>query len=133
VPLDDVDTALTAGLRDITRGTIGKGRARMRLAREIAFNSSDFDVESFLSLLLGCRADAQTDPNPEISLIDESSAVREDSDAWCASCGHELLLCGRRSIFEGGCKTRQVGRSGQLRQTTGLRLRSLTCTSCRQT
>jgi hypothetical protein len=92
VPLDDVDAPLTAGLRDITRGTIGKGRARMRLSREVALHSSDFDVESFLSLFLGYRADAQADPNPEISLIDESSAVGEDSDAWCASCGHELLL-----------------------------------------
>jgi hypothetical protein len=53
----------------------------MRLSREIALHSSDFDVESFLSLFLGYRADAQADPNPEISLIDESSAVREDGDA----------------------------------------------------
>jgi hypothetical protein len=55
-------------------------------------DSSDFDVESFLRLFLGYRPDAQADPNPEISLIDESSTVREDSDAWCASCGHELIL-----------------------------------------
>jgi hypothetical protein len=81
VPLDDIDAPLTAGLREITRGAIGKGRARMRLSREIALNSSNFDVESFLSLFLGYRADAQADPNPEISLIDESSAVREDGDA----------------------------------------------------
>jgi hypothetical protein len=64
----------------------------MCLSREVALHSSDFDVESFLSLFLGYRADAPADPNPEISLIDESSAVREDSDAWCASCGHKLLL-----------------------------------------
>jgi hypothetical protein len=30
---------------------------------------------------LGYRADVQADPNPEISLIDESSTVGEDSDA----------------------------------------------------
>jgi hypothetical protein len=58
VPLDDVDAPLTAGLRDITRGAIGKGRARMRLSREVALHSSDFDVESVLSLLLGYRANA---------------------------------------------------------------------------
>ena len=92
MPLDNVDAPLTAGLRDITRGAIGKGRARMRLSREIALHSSDFDVESFLSSYLGYCADVQADPNPEISLIDESSAVREDSDAWCACRGHELLL-----------------------------------------
>jgi hypothetical protein len=92
VPLDHVDAPLMAGLRDITRGAIGKGRARMRLSREVALHSSDFNVESFLSLLLGYRADAQAGSNAEISLIDESSAVREDSDACCASCGHELLL-----------------------------------------
>lgn len=44
-------------------------------------HSSDLDVESFLSLLLCYRADAPADPNPEISLIDESSALCEDSDA----------------------------------------------------
>jgi hypothetical protein len=92
VPLDDVDAPLTAGLRDVTRGTISKGRSRTRLSRQIALDSSDFDVESFLSLFLGYRADAQADPNSEISLIDESSAVREDSDAWCACPGYELLL-----------------------------------------
>ena len=64
----------------------------MRLSREVALHSSDFDVESFLSLFLCYRADAQADPDPEISLIDESTAVRKDSDAWCASCSHELLL-----------------------------------------
>jgi hypothetical protein len=58
VPLDDVDAPLPAGLRAITRGTIGKGRARKRLSREVALHSSDFDVESFLSLFLGYRADA---------------------------------------------------------------------------
>src|ERR1700687_4452838 len=94
VPLDDVDAPLTAGLRDIPRGTIGKGRTRMRLSREVALHSSDFDLESFLGLFLGYRADAAAYPNPEISLIDESSTVSEDSDTWCACRGHELLLWG---------------------------------------
>ena len=92
MPLDDPDAPLTAGLRDITRCTIGKGRTRMRLSREVALHSSDFDLESFLSLFLGYRTDPKANPNPEISLIDESTAVREDGDAWCASCGHVLLL-----------------------------------------
>ena len=92
MPLDDVNAPLAAGLRDITRGAIGKGRARMRLSREVALHSSDFDLESFLGLLLCYRADAQADANSEISLIDELLAVREDSDAWCACRGHELLL-----------------------------------------
>ena len=92
MPLNDVDAPLTTGLRDITRSTIGKGRARMRLSREVALHSSEFDLESFLSLFLCDRADAQADPNPEISLVDEPLAVREDSNAWCASCGHKLLL-----------------------------------------
>ena len=68
------------------------GRA-WRLSHEFALHSSDFDLESVLSLFLCYRADAQADANPEISLIDEPSAVREDSDAWCACRGHELLLC----------------------------------------
>ena len=64
----------------------------MRLSREFALHSSDFDLESFLGLLLCYRADAQADANSEISLIDESLAVREDSNTWCACRGHELLL-----------------------------------------
>ena len=64
----------------------------MRLSREVALHSSDFDLESFLSLFLCYRADAQADPNPEISLVDEPLAVREDSNALCASRGHKLLL-----------------------------------------
>ena len=84
----------------------------MRLSREVTLHSSDFDLESFLSLFLGYRADAQADPNPEISLIDESSAVREDSDAWCACRGHELLLWG--SIFEGSCKIGKLSTDGFL-------------------
>ena len=64
----------------------------MRLAREVALHSSDFDLEPFLSLLLCYRADAQSDANSKISLIDESSAVCEDSDAGCTCRGHELLL-----------------------------------------
>ena len=92
VPLDDVDAALTARLCDITRSAIGKGRARMRLSREVALHSSDFDLEPFFSLFLCYGADAQADPNPAISLIDESSAVREDRNARCACRRHELLL-----------------------------------------
>jgi hypothetical protein len=52
----------------------------MRLSRELPLHSSDFDLESFLSLLLCYGADAQSDANSEISLVDESSAVGEDSD-----------------------------------------------------
>ena len=50
--LDDVDAPLTAGLRDITRGATGNGRGRMRLSREVALHTSDFYVESFLSVRL---------------------------------------------------------------------------------
>ena len=64
----------------------------MRLSRQVALHASDFGLQSFLSLFLRYRPDAKADPNPEISLIDESSAVREYSDAWCACRGHELLL-----------------------------------------
>ena len=91
MPLDDFDAPLTAGLREITRGAIGKGRAGMRLSRELALHSSDFDLESFLGLLLCYRADTQADANSEMSLIDESLAVREDSNAWSASRGRKLL------------------------------------------
>ena len=55
-------------------------------------HSSDFDLQPILSLLLCYRADTQSDANPEVSLIDESSTIREDSDAGCACRGHELLL-----------------------------------------
>jgi len=92
MPLNDVDAALTVRLRDITRGAIGKGRTRMRLSREVALHSSEFNLKSFLSLFLCYCADAHADANPEISLVDESSAVGKDSDAWCACCGHRLLL-----------------------------------------
>ena len=64
VPLDDVNAPLTARLLEIARGAIGKGRARMRLSREVALRSGDFDLQSFLSLLLCYRADAQSDPDP---------------------------------------------------------------------
>jgi hypothetical protein len=36
---------------DMTCGAIGKGRARMRLAPDVALDASDFDLEPFLSLL----------------------------------------------------------------------------------
>ena len=108
VPLDDVNAPLTARLLEIARGAIGKGRARMRLSREVALRSGDFDLQSFLSLLLCYRADTQADPNPQISLIDKSSAVREDSDAWCACRGHEFLLWG------GGAFSKAAARPGKL-------------------
>src|SRR5205823_1880715 len=92
VPLDDVNAPLIARLLEIARGAIGKSRVRMRLSREVALHSSDFDLESFLSLFLCYQADAQADANSETSLIDEPSAVLEDRDAWCACRGHELLL-----------------------------------------
>ena len=91
MPLDDVDAAFAVGLRDITRGAIGKGRTRMRLSREVAMHSRDFDLESFLGLFLCYRADAQADSNSPVSLVDESSAVCEDGNAWCACLGHKLL------------------------------------------
>ena len=81
VPLDDVDAPLAAGLREITRGAISKGRARMRLSREVALHSSYFDLKPFFSLFLGYRADAHAYSNPKISLVDESSAVCEDGNA----------------------------------------------------
>ena len=52
------------------------------------------------SLFLCYRTDAKADADPEISLINESSAVREESDAGCACRGHELLQCGAEEIFE---------------------------------
>ena len=74
--LDDVDAPLGAGLCDVARGAIGKGGARLRLSRELALHSSDFDLESFLGLLLCYRADTQADANPEISLVDEPCRPR---------------------------------------------------------
>ena len=96
-----VEAALTVRLRAITRGAIGKGRTCMRLSREVALHSSDFDLEPFLSLVLCYPADAHADANPEISLIDESPAVSENGDAWCACRGHELLLLGG-GVFSDG-------------------------------
>ena len=52
----------------------------MHLSRKVALHSSDFELESFRSLFLCYRADARADPNAEISLVDEPSAVPEDSD-----------------------------------------------------
>ena len=55
----------------------------MRLSLEVALHSSGFDLESFLGLFLCYGADAKTDSDPEVSLVNEQSAVREDGDAWC--------------------------------------------------
>jgi hypothetical protein len=50
----------------------------MRLSREVALHSSDFRLESFLGLFLCYRADAQANPNSQISLVNEPLAVRFD-------------------------------------------------------
>ena len=71
VPLDDVDAPLAGGLCDVARGAIGKSRACMRLSREVAFHSGDFDLESFLALFLRYRADAQAYPNSEVSFVNQ--------------------------------------------------------------
>ena len=84
---DEADTALTARLCNITRVTNGKGPACVRLSSELALHLGNFDLQSFLRLFLIYPTDALADPNPEISFVDESSAVR-----WCASRGHELIL-----------------------------------------
>jgi hypothetical protein len=113
LPLDDVDAALTAGLRDITRGAIGEGRARMRLSRQVALHSSDFDLESFLSLFLGYRADAQANPNPEISpSMNRRPSVRTVMPglrvvAMSSSCRAE-------GIFEGPVSPGKLSTSGLL-------------------
>jgi hypothetical protein len=107
VPLDDVDAALTARLLDIARGAIGEGGARVRLSRKVGLNSSHFDLESFLSLLLGYFADATADPSPKVTLVDEAPAVGEDGNTGRASRRHELLLC------RGGTFSEAVARSGK--------------------
>jgi hypothetical protein len=82
----------------------------MRLARDVALDARHFRAESFLGLLLGYSADTQGDPNSEIALVDESSAVREYGDSRCVCRGHELLLFERRSIFERPDQTASVYR-----------------------
>jgi hypothetical protein len=59
------------------------------------------------SLFLCYRTDAKADADPEISLINEPSAVREDSDAGCACRGHELLQCGAEEHLRKGLATGQ--------------------------
>ena len=60
--LANVDAPLTVRLREITRSGIGEGRGACVLRARSHCTRSDFDVESFLSLILGYRADAQADP-----------------------------------------------------------------------
>ena len=79
MPLDDVNAPLTARLLEIARGAIGKGRARMRLSREVALRSGDFDLQSFLRLFLIYRTDALSDPNSRYLLsmnLRRSAGVR---------------------------------------------------------
>ena len=79
----------------------------MRLSREVALRPSHFDIESFLSLLLCYRTDAQADTDAEVSLVNEQPTVREDGDAGCACLGHELLQCGAEEHFRKGLATGQ--------------------------
>src|SRR5207237_5460963 len=81
-------------------GAIVNGWTLMRLSRYVALHSRHFNLESFLSFLLRYRTDAQTDTNLEISLIDESSSVLEDGDAWCACRDHGLLRWGGEAFSE---------------------------------
>ena len=64
----------------------------MRPSRQLALHSSHLGLQSFLCLFLRYCADAKTDANTEISLIDESAAVYEDRDPWCTRRRDEPLL-----------------------------------------
>jgi hypothetical protein len=83
-------------------------------------HSGDFGVESFLSLFLRYRADAQADPNPEVSFVNESSFVREDSDAGCACRGHELLLWGGGAFSKAAVEPGKLLTSGFLNPSVSL-------------
>ena len=80
----------------------------MRVAREFALKSRHLGTQSVFGLFLSHRADAQADPHPEVSLVDESCAIGEDGDTRRACRGHELLLPRRRSIFEMASEAAQV-------------------------
>jgi hypothetical protein len=62
------------------------------LAFPLVLDPRYLDAKSFLSLFLRDRTDTQADTDAEVSFVNEQPTVRKDSDAWCASCGHELLL-----------------------------------------
>ena len=78
MPLDHIDAALGTRVSHVARCAVGESRTRVCLAFPFVLDPRHLDAKSFLSVLLGYRANAQADPNPETSLVDESSAVREN-------------------------------------------------------
>jgi hypothetical protein len=75
VPFDDLDAPPTARLLRIPRGTIGESRSGVRLPGEVGHYATHLGSESFLGLLLSYRANPHVNPNTEISLVDEASAI----------------------------------------------------------
>ena len=91
VPLDHTDAALATRLSHIARGAVGEGRPNVRIAFLLVLDPRHLDAKSFLSLFLRHGADTQSDTDAEVPLVNEQPTVCEDGDAWCASCGQELL------------------------------------------
>jgi hypothetical protein len=44
MPLDHIDAALAPRLRDVARGAVGEGRARVCFARNLAFDPGHLDA-----------------------------------------------------------------------------------------
>jgi hypothetical protein len=71
----------------------------MCLPGEVGLDARHFRAESFLGLLLGYGANPQANPNAEMALVDEASAIGEDDDTGRACRGHELLQCRAEEHF----------------------------------
>jgi hypothetical protein len=107
VPLDDVDAPLTAGLRDITRCTIGKGRARTRLSARSPWTRAI----SMSSRSSGCSWVTAPTRRPIRTPRYRLSMNRRPS-VRTAMPGVRVVAmsssCRAEEHFQRGCKTRQV-------------------------
>ena len=73
-------TTRTPGITVPADGRRFIGRAGVRLSCGVALHASHLRLESLLGLFLCDAADAKADAYPEIPLVYESAAVREDGD-----------------------------------------------------
>src|SRR5213594_259131 len=105
---------LSRDLEQVAGGAVSEGRACVRFAFPLVLNPRHLGAQPFFGLVLRYGANTRGDANPEVSLVNEQSAVGEDSDAGCARRGHELLLLGGEAFSKGAEKARKFSTHGFL-------------------